>query len=189
MSHKHDSFDPEKLLARKNNFCGYRFCPLCSTPLVQGDKEGRVRLYCPDNLCGFVFYQNPVPAAGGIIVQQDQVLLVKRAHPPRIGWWCLPAGFMEWNEHPGTTAVREVGEETGLEIKLTGLFDIYTGTDDPRSNAVLILYLADIVGGTMQASDDALEVSFFSFDSLPADIAFESHVRALADYQARHRKK
>ncbi|MBK7140898.1 MAG: NUDIX hydrolase [bacterium] len=188
MSSKHDQFDPEKLFARKNQFCGFRFCPLCGKTLEKGDKEGRVRLYCPDDLCGYVFYQNPVPAAGAVIVQNDQVLLVKRAHPPRIGWWCLPAGFMEWNEHPSATAVREVGEETGLTIKLTSLFEIYTGTDDPRSNAVLILYLADILGGTMQANDDALDVRFFPFSALPSEIAFESHIRALADYQARFRR-
>lgn len=187
MSSKHEQFDPEKLFARKNDFCGHRFCPLCGKTLLQGEREGRVRRFCPDDTCGYVFYQNPVPAAGGIIVQDDQVLMVKRAHPPRIGYWCLPAGFMEWNEHPSATAVREVGEETGLTIKLTSLFEIYTGTDDPRSNAVLILYLADIVGGTMQASDDALEVQFFPLSALPENIAFESHIRALADYQARFR--
>ncbi len=187
MSSKHDSFDPEKLFARKNHFCGFRFCPLCGKSLVQGDKEGRVRVFCPDEQCGYVFYQNPIPAAGAVIVKEDQVLMVKRAHPPRIGWWCLPAGFMEWNEHPSQTAVREVGEETGLEIKLNSLFEIYTGKDDPRSNAVLILYLADIIGGEMQASDDALDVRFFPFSELPQEIAFESHRRALADYLSRYR--
>jgi ADP-ribose pyrophosphatase YjhB (NUDIX family) len=185
MSNKHEQFDSQKLFARKNHFCGYRFCPLCGKELLKGEREGRVRVFCPDDSCGYVFYQNPIPAAGAVIVEDSQVLLVKRAHPPRIGWWCLPAGFMEWNEHPSVTAIREVGEETGLEIRLSGLFEIYTGTDDPRSNAVLILYLADIVGGRMQASDDALEVCFFPFNALPHEIAFESHIRALADYLAR----
>ena len=185
MSSKHEDFDAEKLFARKHHFCGYRFCPLCGKELIQGEREGRVRRFCGDDSCGFVFYQNPIPAAGAIIVRDDQVLMVKRAHPPRVGWWCLPAGFMEWNEHPSATAIREVGEETGLLISLKGIFQIYTGTDDPRSNAVLILYLADIVSGEMRASDDALDVRFFPFSELPQDIAFESHIRALADYQAR----
>jgi 8-oxo-dGTP diphosphatase len=187
MSDKHDQFDPEKLFARKSHHCGYQFCPLCGKPLSHGMIEGRPRVFCPDSSCGFIFYQNPIPAAGAIIVENDSILLVKRAHPPRIGWWCLPAGFMEWNEHPTQTTVREVKEETGLDIKLTSLFEVYTGTDDPRSNAVLILYLADRVGGELRAADDALEVRFFPFSALPEEIAFESHHRAFNEYTRRFR--
>lgn len=185
MSDKHERFDAARLFARKAHFCGYRFCPLCGMELLEGEKEGRVRVFCPDDQCGFVYYQNPIPAAGAIIVENNSVLLVKRAHPPRIGWWCLPAGFMEWNEHPSQTAVREVSEETGLDVELTSLFDVYTGKDDPRSNAVLILYLARITGGEMKAADDALEVRFFNFNEIPENVAFESHHRAFADYRKR----
>jgi ADP-ribose pyrophosphatase YjhB (NUDIX family) len=146
-------------------------------------------MHCADESCGYVFYQNPIPAAGAIIVQDNRILLVKRAHPPRIGWWCLPAGFMEWSEHPEQTAVREVREETGLEIRLTSFFQVYTGVDDPRSNAVLLLYLAEVIGGTLRASDDALDAQYFPFDHLPGQIAFESHSRAFADYTKRFRRQ
>ena len=189
MSDKYARFDEQKLFARKSHHCGYAFCPLCGKTLVEATLDGHRRLRCPDDGCGFVFYQNPIPAAGAILVQDDSILLVKRAHPPRIGWWCIPAGFMEWSEHPEQTAVREVREETGLDIKLTSFFEVYTGIDDPRSNAVLLLYLAEIVGGTMQASDDALEVRFFPFNHLPEQIAFESHIRACADYTRRFRQE
>lgn len=188
MDDKHARFDAEKLFARKNDFCGFKFCPLCSAELVRGQKEGGFRLFCPNDTCGYVFYQNPIPAAGAIVVENDQILLVKRAHPPKIGWWCIPAGFMEWREHPEQTAVREVEEETGLLVKLTEFFEVYSGTDDPRNNAVLLLYLADRVGGKLQASDDAQDVSYFSFDNLPEKIAFDSHEQALADYQRRFRR-
>ena len=189
MKDKYRTFDARKLFARKNAHCGYRFCPLCSTELVEREVDGLPRMVCPDSSCGFVYYQNPIPAAGAIIVKDDQVLLVKRAHPPRIGWWCFPAGFMEWNEHPEQTALREVHEETGLEIRLTSFFEVYSGDDDPRTNAILLLYLADIIGGELQASDDAEEVAFFPLDNLPDTIAFESHIQALADYDRRIRHK
>jgi 8-oxo-dGTP diphosphatase len=94
---------------------------------------------------------------------------------------------MEWSEHPTQTAVREVREETGLDVKLTGFFEVYSGTDDPRNNAILLLYLAEVVGGELKAADDALDVAWFSFDNLPERIAFESHIQALADYQERFR--
>jgi 8-oxo-dGTP diphosphatase len=185
MDNRHADFDAAKLFDRKRHHCGYRFCPLCGKKLLEGDIEGHPRVYCPDENCGFIFYQNPIPAAGAMVVKNGSILLVKRAHPPKIGWWCIPAGFMEWHEHPSQTAVREVEEETGLKIELISFFEVYTGQDDPRSNAVLLLYLADVIGGEMRAADDALEVRYFDFDSLPEKIAFESHHRALADYRQR----
>ncbi len=189
MDDKHARFDAEKLFERKKHHCGYRFCPLCSKPLVESDIDGHRRLACPDESCGFIFYQNPIPAAGAIIVQNDRILLVKRGHPPRVGWWCIPAGFMEWDEHPSQTAVRELEEETGLKIKLDDFFEVYSGVDDPRSNAILLLYLATVIGGELRAGDDALEVRFFGFDELPDQIAFASHRQALADYNRRFRGK
>ena len=94
---------------------------------------------------------------------------------------------MDWHEHPSETAVRELEEETGLRVELTSFFEVYSGTDDPRSNAVLMLYLGRIVGGTMRPADDALEVRWFHLDELPDQIAFETHIHALADYNRRFR--
>ncbi len=179
------TLDEKKLFARKNNHCGYTFCPLCGKKLVRSTEAGRWRMVCADESCGFVFYQNPVPAAGAIIVENDKILLVKRAHHPKVDWWCIPAGYMEWDEHPSETAVREVREETGLEIELRSLFEVYSGDDDPRTNAVLVLYLADRSGGEMRAGDDASEVRFFGFDELPESLAFEAHNQAIADYRGR----
>ena len=183
MSKDYSDFDAEKLLIRKDNYSDFKFCPRCSTELVEDTYDHRLRLGCPNEKCDYLFYQNPIPAAGAVIVEDNKILLVKRAHPPKIGWWCLPAGFMEWDEHPSQTAVREVKEETGLDIRLNGLFNIYSGSDDPRNNAILILYLADITGGKMEAKDDALEVAFFSFDNIPEKLAFESHVETIKDYR------
>jgi ADP-ribose pyrophosphatase YjhB (NUDIX family) len=185
MSEKHSNFDEKRLFAMKSDFCGFRFCPRCRQALERREIDGHLRPACPDSACGYVFYQNPVPAAGAVIVEDGRVLLVKRAHPPRIGWWCLPAGFMEWHEHPEETAVREVLEETGLQIELTSFFEVYSGSDDPRTNAILLLYLAKVIAGEPQASDDAEEVAFFPLDALPEKIAFESHVQALGDYRRR----
>lgn len=183
MTDNHQAFDAAALMARKESHAGYRFCPLCGKEMIERQLDGRIRLVCDDNSCSFVFYQNPTPAAGVIVEQDKQVLLVKRAHPPKIGWWCIPAGFMEFNEHPSETAVRELLEETSLTIRLTSFFDIYSVTDDPRTNAVFILYLGDIIEGTPKAADDALDVGFFPLYKLPEKIAFEAHCHALSDFQ------
>lgn len=186
---KYNDFDEQKLFKRKDNYSGFRFCPRCASELVEGEFDHRTRLACPNENCDYIFYQNPIPAAGAIITKNDSILMVKRAHPPKIGWWCIPAGFMEWDEHPSRTAVREIAEETGLDIKITSFFEVYSGTDDPRNNAILILYLADAIGGKLEAKDDALDVDYFSFDNLPEKIAFEAHNQALADYRERFLKK
>lgn len=181
MSKKHESFDAAKLNERKNNFSGFKFCPFCSSRLTPGTFDNTIRMACSDDNCDYIHYQNPVPAAGAIILENKKILLVKRAHPPGIGDWCIPAGYMEWNEHPTETTIRELAEETGLEVRILSFFEVYSGTDDPRSNAVLMLYLAERVGGELKAMDDALEVKYFGFDELPENIAFQAHRQALDD--------
>lgn len=159
------------------------FCPRCATRLEPRDEHGTMRPTCPT--CDFIWYRNPVPAAGVLMVEHGQVLLVKRRFEPRAGAWCLPAGFMEAGEAPERTAVRELLEETGLHGRLTGLFGVYAGFDDPRVRAVLILYTAERDGGTLEAGDDAIEVEWFPLDRPPEDIAFASHRQALTELRER----
>lgn len=160
----------------------FRFCPSCASPLQIALLNGTSRGCCPDQSCGFVHYRNPAPGAGILLIEDHRVLLVRRAHQPMAGFWSLPAGFMEWSEHPCETARREAREETGLDVELTRLFDIYHGQDDPRTNAILVLYEARRTMGELQAGDDASEVAFFPLIDLPEQIAFESHRRALRDF-------
>jgi ADP-ribose pyrophosphatase YjhB (NUDIX family) len=92
---------------------------------------------------------------------------------------------MEYGETPERCARRELFEETGLRARLTGLFGVYAGLDDPRVRTVLILYTADHVGGTLVPGDDALAAKFYRLARLPRAIAFESHRRALAELDGR----
>ena len=163
----------------RENPKNFKFCPRCGASLKKENHHGRIRLVCSD--CRFIFYQNPVPAAGVILRQNHDVLLVKRKFEPRAGMWSLPAGFMEYGETVEETAVRELKEETSLDVKLTRLFGVYTGCDDPRNQAVLIVYEGEIVGGKFHPGDDASEVRFFPLDALPQNIAFEAHRRVLEE--------
>ena len=142
-------------------------------------EHGVRRQACGD--CGFIAYRNPVPAVGVVVQRNGTVLLARRAHEPRKGAWGIPAGFMEYGEHPEATAVREALEETGLRVRVTRLFGVYAGRDDPRTRAVLILYHARVAGGRLAAGDDASEVAYFAYDRLPRPIAFRAHREALAD--------
>jgi ADP-ribose pyrophosphatase YjhB (NUDIX family) len=142
--------------------------------------HGVQRPKCPS--CGFIHYRNPAPAAGAVIFERGRVLLVRRAHEPYIGKWTLPAGFIEWGESPEETAVREIKEETNLDIDLGELFHVYSGDDDPRTRAILVLYFAKRVSGDLQPGDDASEARWFGLNDIPTDdeIAFESHRQAIA---------
>lgn len=169
-----------------NDYNGYQWCPRCRGSLKISEVDEVIRPHCP--ACGFVYYQNPAPAAGAIIVHDGRILLVRRSYDPGKNDWCIPAGFMEWDEHPQQTAIRELREETGLDISIKGLFDIFMGMDDPRTHAVLVLYFADITGGTLVPGDDASEAEYFNFDELPDNIAFQAHRDALALYRKRYLK-
>lgn len=159
------------------------YCPRCATPLEMADEHGTLRPTCPS--CGFIWYRNPVPAAGVLLVRDGDVLLVRRRYEPRAGAWCLPAGFMEAGETPEQTAVRELLEETGAHAQLTGLFGVYAGFDDPRVRSVLILYTCALTGGELAPGDDAIELAWYPLEALPEDIAFASHRRAIAEYRSR----
>jgi 8-oxo-dGTP diphosphatase len=119
-----------------------------------------------------------------VLARGDQVLLVRRKFDPAAGAWCLPSGFMEYGETPQRCAVRELREETGLRAKLTGLFGVYAGFDDPRVRAVLVLYSAERRGGRLRPGDDALEARYWPIRRLPRRIAFAAHRRALDELRS-----
>ncbi len=138
---------------------------------------GRARPTCEGG--GFVQYLNPAPGAAAIIRRDDQVCLVQRRFAPKQGLWTLPTGFQEWDEDSQTTAVREVAEETGLEVRLTGLFAVHTGILPPDLPVVVVFYEAEELGGELRAGDDAAAAGFYALDQLPGPIAFAAHREVL----------
>ena len=156
----------------------YAHCPVCGGALETRQLDGHARLVC--SACSFVFYRNPVPAAGVILVEEGQVLWVQRKFDPRKDLWTLPAGFLEYDEHIADCAVRETREETGLNVEIIRLFGAYMAMDDPRTQVVLLLYLARRTGGNLAPGDDAASARFFPVGE-PPPIAFRAHEQALAD--------
>lgn len=159
----------------------FEFCPWCGRRLGNRTIDGRTRSACSE--CGYIWYKNPIPAAGGIIHNNGDLLLVKRKYDPQKGLWCLPAGFQEYDESPVDCCRREIKEETGLDVEIERLFWNYKAGDDPRAMVVLFLYLVKVVGGKLEPGDDAIEVEYFPLDSIPREIAFSAHVRAISHFR------
>ena len=164
----------------------YKFCPLCSAELAEKrmELENRKRLRCPS--CDFIYYQNPTPAAGIVLIEDGRVLMVKRKYPPRVDMWTLPAGFVESDEDTGACAIREAKEETNLDVEITRIFSVYSAFDDPRASVVLVMYLTRKVGGELECGDDASDARFFLLNELPDNIAFRAHEMALSDIKRQH---
>ncbi len=153
------------------------YCLVCGASLESRKIYGHSRQACPE--CDFIVFENTACAAAAVVVRGREVLLVRRAIDPGKGRWGFPAGFQDYGESPAETAVREVREETCLEVELLRLLDVVLSRDNPRKLINLVVYLARAVAGELAAADDATEARFFPLDKLPEDLAFENNRQIL----------
>jgi 8-oxo-dGTP diphosphatase len=133
--------------------------------------------------CGSpVAQRNPFPTVDIVLYRPGQgILLIERRNTPH--GWALPGGFIDCGESAEQAAIREAREETGLEVRLTGLLGVYSDPDrDPRFQTLSVAYTAECAADdTPCAGDDAKKARFFPLDGLPDDIAFD-HRRIVADF-------
>jgi 8-oxo-dGTP diphosphatase len=143
----------------------YKFCPRCTAQLNLEERFGRVRPVCPQ--CGWIHFVDPKVAAAVLVTQDERVLLVRRVNEPFRGMWTLPAGFVNGGENPAEAAERECLEETGLSVRVKGVYDIISGREHPRGADFIIVYQAEVLGGELKADDDADAVEWFDKEHLP----------------------
>ncbi|HWL38862.1 MAG TPA: NUDIX hydrolase [Gemmatimonadaceae bacterium] len=161
----------------------YRYCPVCGgklEPRVLKATEPK-RLVCAS--CGFVFYLDPKLAVGAIITdEQERIVLVRRAIEPGYGKWVFPGGYVDRGEEVQLAAVREAREETGLDIRIERLLNIYSY---PGRAPVIVVYTARLIGGCLECDDEGLEAKFFDTSAIPWDeLAFRSTREALREFLA-----
>jgi ADP-ribose pyrophosphatase YjhB (NUDIX family) len=139
-----------------------------------------------------VFYENAKPCAGALVSDDaGRLLLAKRAIQPFFGMWDIPGGYLEAGEHPEEGAIREVREETGLEVRITGFGGIYMDTYGASGVSTLnVFYEAQVVGGQLKALDDVSELAWFEPGALPLDaFSFENGKQAIRDWLARRAQR
>jgi ADP-ribose pyrophosphatase YjhB (NUDIX family) len=130
----------------------------------------------------------PILGVGAVVVSDGRALLVKRGKEPAKDVWSIPGGMVEIGETIRDAVVREIREETGLEIEVGDRLSILERIfrDDfgrVRYHYVLIDYRAAPIGGTLAASSDAAEAVFFTARQLGqlglADVTAQVVARAL----------
>ena len=90
----------------------------------------------------------PVPCVGVVCLRGNEVLLIRRGRPPRLGEWSLPGGRIEPGERAVEAVLRELREETGVEARISGLLDVVDGLfPEAGRHYVLIDYVAEWVSG------------------------------------------
>lgn len=120
----------------------------------------------------------PVPAVGIVCLRGDEVLLIRRGTPPRLGEWSLPGGRIEFGERAVDAALRELREETGVQAEIVGLVDVVDGLFGDR-HYVLIDYAARWIAGEPMAGDDAAEAAFFPVPEALARVAWSETRRVI----------
>ena len=164
-----------------------KYCPSCSKVLELKHVEQRQRPFCPE--CQRVYYAQLKVGAGGLIEQEGRLLLLQRTNNPFRDCWNLPAGYAEIDESPLQTVIREVYEETGLQVKVESLVDIYFFTDDPRGNGILIVYKCKPIGGKLTETLEGVKPTFFTASNIPKDLAGGGHNQAINAWKERKHTK
>jgi ADP-ribose pyrophosphatase YjhB (NUDIX family) len=158
-----------------------RYCPLCGAPLGRERlaTDHREQAVCTG--CRFVFYLSPKLVAATVPMDDGRVLLTRRAISPAKGKWTYPGGFVDFGERTVDAAVRETLEETGFQVRLTGLLGVYSYANSP----VIIVYRAVVTGGTLATCAENDAVEWVTPAEIPwADLAFPSTRDALSELLA-----
>ena len=131
--------------------------------------------------------RRPVPAVGLYVVKDGKVLLVRRGNEPGKGKWSLPGGRIRFGERSEEAALREMREETGLEVRLRRVVDVVdvfwrSERGELLEHFVIVDFEAEVIGGELRPADDALDARWFSPEELKGLEMTESTRRFLEEH-------
>jgi 8-oxo-dGTP diphosphatase len=159
----------------------FKYCPFCGTQLSLKEKGGKKRPACPN--CEFVQFRNPSPGVVVVIEKDGFVLLGKRKGGFGEGKWGLPQGYIEFDENFLSAAIREVKEETGLDVEIRSILNVVSNLLSPRLHTLAIILLADVKAGEPFAGDDVETLEWVPLSGSLPEMAFEADEHIIARYQ------
>ncbi|MBI6547130.1 MAG: NUDIX hydrolase [Cyanobacteria bacterium NC_groundwater_1444_Ag_S-0.65um_54_12] len=155
------------------------YCSTCgaNVGLQVPPGDNRPRHVCHN--CHTIHYVNPRMVVGTVCLGKDGVLLCRRGIEPRLGYWTVPAGFLELGETTEAGAIRETYEEAVATVAIDQLIGIYSV---PQLSQVHIFYLAHLLSPVFRAGEETLEAAMVRYEDIPWDsIAFPSVTWALQE--------
>ena len=147
-----------------------KFCSRCGSSVIQKIPHGDNRLRYVCESCDEIHYQNPRVIAGILPIYEDKILLCRRSIEPRVGYWTLPAGFLENGESTLEGAMRECVEESLANVVNPELYAIF---DIPQIHQVYIFYRANLQTPAFGPTSESSEVALFAEADIPwGELAF-----------------
>ncbi len=157
-----------------------KYCSECGATVTRKipDGDNMPRHVCDS--CQTIHYQNPRMVVGCVPEHEGRILLCKRAIEPRLGFWTIPAGFMENGETLEAAAIRETDEEAMARVDLGVLFAVVNVT---HAHQVHFMFKARLLDGSYGAGHESLDARLFTEGEIPwGEIAFPSVELALRRY-------
>ena len=163
------------------------FCYKCGGKLGKS-KEKKGRLICLD--CKTISYENPIVGVAGMVFDnKGRILMVRRAaNIDYAGLWCIPCGYVEYDEDIRVAVAREIKEETGLVVKPGEVFAVHSNFHNPLQHTVGIWFLCSVISGKLKAGDDADKAEWF-YPGAPPELAFPTDRQVLIDWMGKINKE
>lgn len=160
----------------------FRYCPACGVALVETSIKGALRPTCP--ACGFVVFLDPKVVTVVVVRHAGKLLLGRRNIEPGRGAWSFFGGYVDRGEEVEEAALREVKEETNVDVRLEGLVGVYSVRGDAH---ILVVYQASVPDNQFASltpqTEEVSELALFELDAMPP-LAFAVDQRILRDWRA-----
>lgn len=157
-----------------------KYCSACGATVAFKIPVGDTHPRHVCDACGVIHYINPKIVVGALAEWEGKILMCRRAIEPRLGYWTLPAGFMENHETTGQGAIRETLEEARARVELGPMFSLI---NVPHISQVHIVYRARLLDLDFGPGEESLEVTLMGEAEIPwKDIAFRTMALTLQRY-------